>query len=144
MTIEELIFDRLSSDATLSAIVGDRIYPDYSDVPVDAQGLPEIDDYVVVQMESEEDEEQAGYIGSTVNHETATFSFAVVSSDAKRKAAGTEAIKSTLRSMPIGAETEDPRIVTSAMTNHRDEPDDLLQFKKLRRRVLYWEFRLVR
>lgn len=129
MTIEQAIFETLSGDAGVAAIVGDRIYPDWNEVP-----LEDLADFVVYQLESMTAESALGFPGDAMYVSTYSITCAARSSD--QKALLADACLQAMYSRPVDS---DVTVLDSRLQSMRDETTEEAIEIGIRVRSVYWE-----
>lgn len=132
MSIEQAIYSQLSNHAPLSALVSQRIYPDYDKTPEDTSEslLP----FVVFTLNSED--EETDITGNFLWFKS-TYVFACVADDPDTKAAIATALKVALRAMQgqyAGAFVE-----AAYLRNSADEPSEELHDVGLHVRTVEYE-----
>lgn len=132
MSLYDVISNFLLEDAELAAIVGNRIWPDFNDIP--EQRGTTIDPYVIVQKQSQQSD-------SGITSElwkTSTYSFYCVSTDSAQKVAIAEAVEARLTL--LNKRHGDVWIMDSSSSNSRDEVDEQVIIDGLRPQTVYWDF----
>ena len=138
MTLEQVIYEALTGSATVVALVGDRIYPDWNEVPVTPDEM--VENFVVYQLESETQDDVLEGLSGTFGDLmfTSVYSLTVAARTSDQKAAIVNACKDALYVRPADSVLT---VMNARLSACRDETTEDLIAAGYRVRTLYWEFR---
>lgn len=132
MTVEQLIYDRLLANSTISSIAGTRVFHDYDQSPEDPNALPLA--FVVFGLERESESED---VTRTRSWFVSEYSIACVAATSDNKVALANAVKAEMKSL-IGT-TGDLVIKDSILRDASDQVEDALVAAGLRMRIVFQE-----
>lgn len=134
MTVEELIYSALASDATLAPIVGTRVFPDYDKSSEDPNAAAQ--SFIVFGLESEEEEES---LYEERLWFASQYAIACISDSPDTKVTMANAVKAALKAT---RGTYTGLVVKQAkLDNVRDEPTDEVRAANLHMRTVYYQFK---
>lgn len=132
MTVEQLIYDRLLANSTISGIVGTRVFHDYDQSPEDPNAAPAA--FIVFGLERESESED---VTKTRSWFVAEYSVACVAPTAENKVALANAVKAEMKA--LRGTTGDLVIKDSILRDNSDQTEEALIAAGLRMRVIFQE-----